>query len=405
MFRFIGKNKTFFPLQRLPGLLKVLILGHFIYFVVSLFNAKGIGVWLNLPMIKVYIFPFLIFFLFIEDMLDVNSKDFRRMVMTICILVIINGILSIQQFQGNTPFMLKMSQHYGNIGKLGNFTKLTFRPYGTTYVPGGITTYLYLVLGVFFLCPPQTLIFMIMIALSLYTVVICQVRTAIIQYIALFLSFSFIYLRYTKIESKKLITYICLAPVMIGILYGIFQLQTQNIDKKLMDNTLERFSTIFESKTFEKSRLGYDDIAKIILKELDENPLGLGPGRTHAVTVAMAEAIESDPIYNLNYSWNYDNLWVTIIFDFGWGGIFYASILILMPIYLLSMCVDTFRRRKMEAFKKLLIAFITIAIIDLSNWGGVGIPYNPVSFMYWFWCAVGFQAYYQSREESEKIAV
>ena len=166
--------------------------------------------------------------------------------------------------------------------------------------------------------------------------------------------------------------------------------------------TIDRFSSVFETDTFHNSRLGFNDVSKIVIEKVIENPFGLGPGRTHAVTELMGKTIDQDPVYNLDYSWNFDNLWATIALEFGICGIFYAGIILSMPFYLFSMALSAFRRKKNEHFKIIAISFVTIFIIVLANWGGVGIPYNPVSFMFWFWCAVGFQAHKASFIEAPK---
>jgi O-antigen ligase len=172
-----------------------------------------------------------------------------------------------------------------------------------------------------------------------------------------------------------------------------------NTNTRLVELTFGRFSTIFEKETLQKSRLGGGDILRVILQKLDENPFGLGPGRTHAITEGMAQMIDRDPIYNLDYSWHYDNLWVTIVIEFGFLGLFYAGLILSSPVYLAAMTMGVYRRGKKQHLKTMIICTLTVSLIVLANWGGVGIPYNPVSFMFWFWVAIGLQTYRKSRAE------
>lgn len=397
--QYVVRQKKLFPGKEFPTILRLLILGHFMVFFLSLFNVKGAGFFINLPMIKVYILPFLVFFVLLDSPIDFNSKEFRRVVFVISVMIIMNGLLSVRQFMENSPMMLSISPHYGDIGKLRYFTKLTFRPFGTSFVPGGISSYLPLTLGLFFLCTPPIVAFILSFAASFVMLILCQVRTAMIQYAIMFAQFLFIYFRYTKMELKKVFSFLVILIAFGMASQALYMGLVQNIDKRLVDLTMNRFTSIFDSQTFEKSRLGINDILRVIVDKVSENPFGLGPGRTHPVTESMGLAIDNDPVYNLDYSWNFDNLWASIAMEFGIGGIFYAGTILLMPIYLFSMAVSTYRRKKIIHFKTITISFITIFIIVLANWGGVGIPFNPISFMFWYWCAIGFHAYRMSLAE------
>lgn len=399
--KYIVAHKKIFPERNFSHLLRFLILSHFIVFVLELFNVKGAGVYVNIPMIKVFILPFLVFFIMVDSPIDFNSKAFRRLVFALAILIVGNGIISAYQYTQNTPLLLSISSHYGEILRFGSFTKYTFRPYGTTYAAGGISTYLPLTLGLFFLSPISIIEFILVISSCIVMLVLCQVRTAMIQYVLMLLAFAYIYVRTTKVNFKSSFTLVVAIVAFGFIMQGTYSFLSQGVDKKFIDLTLGRFSTIFESNTYERSRLGVNDIVRVIIEKVSENPFGLGPGRTKAVTEIMGKTIDADPVYNLDYSWNFDNLWASIAIEFGLGGIFYAAIIILMPCYLFSMMISTYRRKKTQHFKIVSISFITVSIIVLANWGGVGIPYNPVSFMFWFWCAIGFQAHTNSLKETE----
>ena len=390
------RNKRIFPENRLPAFLNFLILGHFIVFFLSLFNNKGVGFWISFPMIKVYILPFIVFFIFLDTELDYDSKSFNRLTKTILWLIILNGVLCLKQFNENSPMMVAISPYYNEIGKLQSFTKLTFRPYGTSFIPGGISTYLYLTLGLIFLRSSSWFLFILGTALSISTLILCQVRTAMIQYGVLYFAFALFNLRFREKTLKKGLGIVAVTVLLGGILFGLISVIKENSNQKLVNLTLGRATTIFDKETMSKSRLGFVDISRIILEKIQENPFGLGPGRTHAITEQMGLAIDSDPVYNLDYSWNFDNLWATIAIEFGLAGIFYAALILAMPLTLFSMAFSAFRRKRIQELRVLFIASCTVSIIVLANWGGVGIPYNPVSFMFWFWCALGFRAYHTS---------
>lgn len=394
------RTKKLFPSRGLPKPFMVLFFCHLCVFTVSLFNVKGVGPYLGLPMIKIYVLPFILFFFIYDRSFDFESKAMKRVVQTILLLVIANGVISIVQYQGNSPFMVNISSYYGTIGKFSNFTKTQFRPFGTTYIPGGISTYLYLTLGMFFLAPRSVIMMVLAVSLSIITLVLCQVRTALIQYVLLLVVFLFIQLKTTKLSAKVISRFLGVL-LLFGISLSGLMYQISTGNSKQVDNTFSRTLTVFDKDTLSRARLGPSDIIRIILYNLEENPFGLGPGRTNPVTKEMGEAIDNDPVYNLDFSWNYDNLWVTIVIDFGFGAIFYALMILSMPWYLLSMSFTLLRRKKMKELKVLLIATTTVTLIVLANWGGVGIPYNPVSFMFWFWCAIGFRAYQNSLDTLE----
>lgn len=399
LVRHIVHKKRMFPDAGIPKFLYMLIMGHFLVFVISLFNNKGVGFWISFPMIKVYILPFIVFFIFLDTRFDFDSVAFKRLVNTILCLIIMNGLLCLKQFNENSPMMVGISSYYNEIGKLQSFTKLTFRPYGTSFIPGGISTYLYLTLGILFLRSSSRVLLVLGTAFSVITLILCQVRTAMIQYGLLYFSFTFFNFRFREKSKLQGVSIIMMLILLGGILAGLFYIVQTNSNQRLVDLTFSRATTIFDDQTFAKSRLGIVDVTRVVIDKIKDNPFGLGPGRTHAITEQMGLEIDNDPVYNLDYSWNYDNLWVSIVIEFGLLGIFYALSILAMPMYLFSMTISTFRRNKIRELRILFISTLTITIIVLANWGGVGIPYNPVSFMFWFWCALGMQAYQASLVE------
>jgi hypothetical protein len=395
----VVRTRRLVPLSNLPHPISLLIICHLLIFTLSLFNPSGVGAWLSLPMAKVYVFPLLVFLMFLDSSIDFDSLEFKRAVYGLLLCIILIGIISLQQFQQGMPMMNKISEYYSSVGHLERFKLYSFRPFGTSHAAGGPSAYLYLTLGMLFLVPLPRWLLAMAIGLSIVVLILCQVRSSMILYGVMCISFLAINFLSSSSKVRDFLRGLFLMSLFGTLIFITFSLISTNKDQKHMDLIVNRSLSIFEKKTFKESRQGFDVIFREATKILQNHPFGFGPGRTYPVTTSMAEEIEKDPVYDSNYTWNYDNLWYTLIIEFGYGAIFYCLLILAMPLYLISMAVSVFRVKKINSeFKILFISGLTVSLITLANWGGIGIPYNPVSFMFWFWSAAGFRTFWKFKK-------
>ena len=147
-----------------------------------------------------------------------------------------------------------------------------------------------------------------------------------------------------------------------------------------------RIQALSDLDEVKSQRATPDKFYKTLVEKLSRTPFGLGPARTGAANSMFVDKIKKDLEYDMSYSWTLDNLFISLAIDFGWGMIFYSLLIIGLPLYLLWNCAYLYFKHGLSSS----IAYsssVTSFVILLSNWGAIAIPYNPVSFFFWFFSA------------------
>jgi hypothetical protein len=399
-FRIFYIKKRIIDVKAIPNYVYLLIFFHFVWYAIQLFNPNSVGPVGVLAASKAYIVPFIIFLSFLAN--DGLSRA-ENLVKTRNILLLTLGLesaLAIYQFSMGDAFIISLHPYYAGIIGDG-FSGLLYRSFGTTHLPGGYSIYIVLFLPLIFLSPPKKRIYfflqLIVIALALYAMFLSQVRSAFIKTILIIVVISAgLFLR-GEHKFKKLVKLI--AGIFIGvILFNMTNFNVAGTDDKYK-NALVRFYSIFDSRTLSQSREGPSVALTYILKKIEDAPLGLGPGRTGAASGMNKDKIKNDPIFGLAESWAWDNLVISLSIDFGIGMVFYLLIIILLPLKLFNHCVRAFLRNS-PIFPALWVTSISSMIILVGNWGAIGLPYNPESFCFWFFIALGFKNVEESNFES-----
>jgi hypothetical protein len=147
---------------------------------------------------------------------------------------------------------------------------------------------------------------------------------------------------------------------------------------------------------FQSKRVTPSLALKVVAERLMSFPIGIGPGLTGAASSVM----DRDPIYDREVFWGYDNLFLSLVIEFGVGAIFYVGLV-------LSAFVSTARaawraRLRGDAFAARVggVALAQMGVILLGNWGAIGLPYNPESYFYWFWAALALNLAERPAEEA-----
>ena len=136
--------------------------------------------------------------------------------------------------------------------------------------------------------------------------------------------------------------------------------------------------------------MSINEFIKIITQKLNDNPFGIGPGLTGPVASVSEDELAGNRFIKKNMTWAFDNLIVSLVIDFGIGAIFYILLLIYIPVYFVRFLFIYYQNKLYESYKILLICFCCITVIIFGNWGAVAITYNPESFIFWFFSAMGF---------------
>jgi hypothetical protein len=395
----ISMKKSIMPISALPHGLIFIIGLHFLWFTLQVFNIFTVGFFPALATSKIYIFPFIIFFMFLNNPLD--KKEYVQLVNFIFFIVICECILAIWQMSIQEQSVLSITPFYATRMNDGVFTGAHFRPFGTTHLPGGLSSYLFMSVGLFYLLPMKTLLKKVLFAiaqtLTIFTFFIMQVRVALIKHIIIILGITLGLFLISKLKLKSFISFSAFISLFIFALSLVpdYELLFPEID---FENSTKRISMLQDVDEIRQQRQGGDKIFTTIIEKLSIDPLGLGPGRTGAAANMGAKFIYADPVYNIGSSWSWDNLLVSLIIDFGIGAIFYVSFILILFLKLVYNTTLSYHKKEESTYRVGLVSSVTCLSILIGNWGGIGLPYNPESFIFWFFMALGLNAQSQAKD-------
>ncbi len=286
--------------------------------------------------------------------------------------------------------MLEISQYYEVPLKGDAFSGISFRPFGTSFLPGSMSVYLAYSTGFLLLFNTKKQIYnllrIILVALAVIANLIMQVRSLLIKQLLILVGFNFTY--FLKSERKFKLSLIII-PILISSIFAFKKLGlARNLFEGInLENTIDRIEDISSVENFTSKRASIGQVWDITIEKLSQSPLGLAPGRTGAARSIVKSNIINDPLFNEKFSWSYDNLIISLAIDLGIGMFFYLFIIILLPFLLIQKTIKAIRKKK--KYPILAISAVTCAVILIGNWGAIGIPYNPESFFFWFWIATG----------------
>jgi hypothetical protein len=391
------RSKKIFPIELLPNYILLLIILHFFWYTVQLFNTDNVGFVGVLAAAKIYIVPFFIFFLFIMEPINHRFRLEKIQLLTIFMLIA-QSALAIFQMANKEQVLLDLHPYYAHPLHGDQFTGSLFRPFGTGFNAGGFSIFYYLTVGFVFIMPGKkriNILRAIVVLSSMAALFISQVRSAMVKFFLIFLLSQLVIWISTHKRFKASVKYLSFIFVLLFLSAPyISTLDFVNLD---LQTSLDRFSSLGDVESIKGSRISFDTFFKVLSDKLEQNPIGLGPGRTGAASTFSLGAIASDPIYGKNSSWAYDNLWISLAIDLGWGAIFYIALVTLFPFIFFFYALKNRNTLDALSFRIVMISSITLFVILLGNWGAVGLPYNPESFMYWLWVAVGWSEYNKGR--------
>ncbi len=377
----------------LPLPLLGLLLLHFLWYAVELFNPNSVSVFAPIAATKIYVFPFAMFWMFRMNPEAFDREGLRRLSLAATVLLGLEALLALYQIQTGDSLVLGISPSYLNAMKTDVFVGANFRPFGTMFAPGVVGVYLFLATGLLFVREKFTLkhllLLLPLVVLIGGTILGSQVRSALVKFALLAVTgAAAIILSSTVPRARKLFLALATSLLFVGVLItGVyFAKQSSGVG---LDKGLERWQAIDSFEAFKARRAGLGMALVIADLRLREFPIGLGPGVTGAASSVSRDALDRDPIYGRETFWGYDNLFLSLIVEFGYGAIFYACLVLGIPLLLLHRTVHLFRGKHRFAARVSFVAFTQISIILLGNWGAIGLPYNPESFFFWLWAAAG----------------
>ncbi len=398
---YVSKKSIMLPKQ-IPLFFKFMFLGHFGWYLVQFFNSDALGPFANFVASKVYIFPILMFFMFLESPLSLDKRDEEARYFAILWILGLQLYLVFFQLNIGESSLLAITPYYLKSMNDEVFTGEFFRPYGTSFVPGGISTYL--ACSVAFLFLPknksfkQVITTILLIFLILFANFVMQVR---INLLMAFVT-AFLCTMVAMIKSKLrfvgvglLFLSLTLIPLLID---NIHKLQEYFPEVNLR-NSIERIQAISSIEKAASQRSSFSKVVDKITSTISTAPMGLGPARTGAASGMFKEMNQGDQRFGIGFTWALDNLYASLAVDFGIGMIFYTTLILGLPFYVLS---KTFYNWRLKIDKKIVVStpLIGVLITILTTWGAISIPYNPISFFYWFWLAYALQLLSKDEQES-----
>ncbi|OFZ48710.1 MAG: hypothetical protein A2381_05165 [Bdellovibrionales bacterium RIFOXYB1_FULL_37_110] len=388
IIRHLIQAKKLFPKDHIPSILTFFIGLHFCWYLVEIFNPASANIFAVLAASKIYIFPLLFFFLFLLTDWKWSEKRDRQLINLLLFLVVMESFLSIHQMRLQEKSLLSISTFYQHSLRGSFFSGENFRPYGTSFMPGAISVYFYLVLGIFFMhvkTPFQTFLTYCTVAFNWFCLFISQVRSAFAKHVILFGTIHILFFLGQRYRFKRTMKF--LPVVVLGFLfipYFIYHMSIYFPDINF-SSSIERFMIFNDLDKMKKQRITVERFLINSKKIITEYPLGRGVEKSGAANALTP--------YQLNYDamtiWHYDNLFLAVLIDLGLGALFYFFIIFFIPLYLFYLLIKSLKEMDFYSAKILIVSLSVLVVMLIGNWGAVGLLYTPEAFFFWYFCARG----------------
>ncbi|MBH48545.1 MAG: hypothetical protein CME71_10295 [Halobacteriovorax sp.] len=389
ILRHTVKRKSISLPDHLPLFFKLMIIGHFGWYFVQLFNVASVGPLGPIFATKIYIFPIIMFFMFLENPLPKNLAFVAKKSSAVLLILILQLIVVFYQFNMGDSSLLNISPYYSRPMRGDVFAGEFFRPFGTGFVPGAMSIYFAFSIGFFYLKDLggkfKGLIRILVSVGILAACFIMQVRVGLILSGIIIFLCALIAMNRSRL---RLIGFPALIALVLSVPIFVSNLEVVQewFPEANLTSSVIRIKSITSVEDLTAQRASVTTFVDTLWDRLSKAPLGLGPGRTGAANSSFLDVIVNDPRYDLSFSWTLDNLYISLAIDLGIGMIFYTLLIIGLPLYVLARYLNQLRRGKNHD-DSVLIALICVFANLVTSWGAISIPYNPSSFFYWFWLA------------------
>lgn len=390
--------------NRLPSLIILLFILHFLCYLIGLFNPLNPSFINSLLSAKLYILPMIVFFGLLKSPIDFDSKDFKSFCYILLLLLFLENLLIFYQTYMKESLLLSISDYY-SVGKAGVFVGSNFRAWGTSFFPSSVSVFFPLLLVIPFLYSNLNdyknmirikVIAILLIAPTLVSIFLLEVRSAGLKYLLVLMGLVLIYTLKNKYKFrfifKMLITTLFIAGSLSVAYYGA---EDTTLSDLASDKTSMRWLEI-GAKNFNSRRLTMEQFFEVAEWKLAPYPIGLGPGASFISFIG--EVSDKSPT-KIDF-WHYDNLLLALITDLGYLAIFSALLIfgIVFYVFVLGM-----REKDIYRGRNLLLIFVTLGVVILGEWGSYSLFFNPVSFLFWLLLSMAINNAEITKEEDMKI--
>lgn len=403
---FIQKKKIF-DFSKVPKFFILFVTLHITWFFVQFFNINSLSYFAIIASSKIYLYPLLFFSSLIHGDFHLDENNFKKFFSFFLFLFFLELILTIHQFNLKESFILQISPYYEKAMRDQIFTGDLYRPFGTTNLPGAPSLFIFLTIGLFFIKKISflnSLVRTMIILLSAYVLILCQIRSALIKFALILIIIYIGDLIYHRFKAKYLLN-------ILGMFFVLFvatqyiQEKKQNKENQDLEYVQDRFASIGDTNKISSSRLSINQFFQMAYEKLLDHPLGIGPGLTGAIANLARDELTTNQFINLKTIWTGDNLFISLVIDFGIGAIFYILLILFIPFYFFNFLILFYKNKIFKHYKILLVSFATTLVIILGNWGAIGITYNPESFIFWLFSAIGFNTILKHKNEISKAYI
>ena len=401
------KVRILFPKDKLPLLIYTLFIMHFAWWTIEIFNPRGANVFASLATSKFYIFPIVLFLGILSSDLRVESKEFQNYLFWYFIVLFIGIILCGVQMNFGADFMHGISPNYSYLfKKYQAYSGKLFRPWGTTHIPGGYSGILCYVVGFIFMFRSSDdmgvslskrkvriryVIYIIFILASWYTMLISQVRTLFIQNLMITILCILLRVWGLKAKSKTILALTVGTLISVGVSSLFLNNLTDFSDKFQLANSIVRIEQLDKTGIMSK-RASPSTVLDKLSSDM-EIPFGWGPGMTTTFLPAFVEAQKKRWDLKRYQFWALDNFYVFALLELGLGGIFIILISFFIPAFIFKYMVKLKGVQEENSLSSMAPALAVGIVVIIANWGAVLLPFNPVSFFYWFYVAIAMKEY------------
>ena len=388
---FISRGKIIdFEKNTTPFVLMIIL--HFLSYLLQFSNINAISYFVVLASAKLYVLPIFAYLALVQIDFDIYSVKFQKTLNFIIFLIFLEVALAFYQMYWRESLMLHISPYYSKAMKDGIFTGIHYRPFGTSQLPGAISGILFLTVGFLYLKKSNffnNILRHIVLVLMGIAIGFCQVRSAFIKFILIIVAIRIGELIYSRFGLKDVVGIFVVLIIFIGSVQLIID-SNSNTGNLGIDYARDRFITLTNYDKISSSRINTNKFFTYVIQNISDHPFGISPGLTGAIRDLGVSQMDEGQLSKLQDTWASDNLFISLSIDFGIFAIFYIAILFYIPFYFIRFLIEFYRKKDHGPYTILLVCFSSVSVIIIGNWGAIGLTYNPESFIFWFFSALGF---------------
>lgn len=409
IFRSAMNHKQIFAFKFLPKFTAIALILHFLWFILELFNPDSAGVFASIATSKFYIFPFLLLFAHFLNPIQVSDIQFQRFLKIFFLALGSLSLLCIfQKYQGSSYMNLLSSNYSTLFKKFQIFQDTYYRPWGTSFAPGGFSIFYYLTFGMIFLYGLtkttqnklrirfEYVLLVVLFMIGAFVLFLSQVRSALIKMLLVMgLGLGLGFLKSKMIFRRVIMVLVSFLIAGAGTLTVINSLP--ELDSAFdLQVSINRITELGNEEKVSGARSDASFIWKM-MKERVSMPFGYGLGMTTGFLPEFDQKRQERKLDTpLHYYWNFDNLLMFFTLELGIGAIFIILAYLSTPYYLFSMMLYSLKHLSRQQYLIISISLAQTFVIIAGNWGAAGLVYNPESFFLIFWIGLGFQTFYTS---------